>query len=146
MPRKPARTATFPSKDDILRFIAESPTPVGKREIGRAFALHGADKIALKSLLKDMAYDGLIESGAGRALHKAGGLPKVTVLRVTDIDDSGGAFAVPERWASDAPAPRIRVLERTPTGPHRGGARFLPRIAARGPGHAPHPPHNPAPP
>src|SRR3546814_7859894 len=52
MPRKPARTATFPSKDDILRFIAESPTPVSKREIGRAFALHGADKIALKSLLR----------------------------------------------------------------------------------------------
>src|SRR3546814_394349 len=139
MPRKPARTATFPSKDDILRFIAESPTPVGKREIGRAFALHGADKIALKSLLKDMANDGLIESGAGRALHKAGGLPKVTVLRVTDIDDSGSAVAVPERWESDAPAPRIRVIERTRKGALGVGDRFLARIEERGQGHVAHP-------
>src|SRR3546814_15246583 len=134
MPRKPARTATFPSKDDILRFIAESPTPVGKREVGRAFALHGADKIALKSLLKDMVNDGLIESGAGRALHKAGGLPKVTVLRVTDIDDSGSAVAVPERWESDAPAPRIRVIERTRKGALGVGERFLARIEERGQG------------
>src|SRR3546814_18038829 len=105
MPRKPARTATFPSKDDILRFIAESPTPVGKREIGRAFALHGADTIALKSLLKDMANDGLIESGAGRALHQACGLPKVTVLLVTALPTSGGAIPVPQRGGSDTPAP-----------------------------------------
>src|SRR3546814_13312242 len=139
MPRKPARTATFPSKDDILRFIAESPTPVGKREIGRAFALHGADKIALKSLLKDMANDGLIESGAGRALHKAGGLPKVTVLRVTDIDDSGSAVAVPERWESDAPAPRTRVIERTRKGALGVSERFRARIAERGRGPVAHP-------
>src|SRR3546814_8052122 len=86
-----------------------------------------------------MANDGLIESGAGRALHKAGGLPKVTVLRVTDIDDSGSAVAVPERWESDAPAPRIRVIERTRKGALGVGDRFLARIEERGQGHVAHP-------
>ena len=33
-----------------------------------------------------------------------GGVPKVTVLRVVDVDDSGRAFAVPERWEAEGRA------------------------------------------
>ncbi len=139
MPRKPAPAAAFPSKDDIVRFIEESPTPAGKREIARAFGLHGADKVALKALLKDMANDGLLESAPGRAFHKAGGLPKVSVLRVVDIDDSGSAVAVPERWENEAPAPKIRVIERVRKGAMAVGDRFLARIEERGQGHVAHP-------
>src|SRR3546814_15741864 len=91
MPRTSSPALGLPSKDDILRFVEESPTPAGKREIARAFGLHGADKIALKALLKQMADEGVVESAPGRAFYKAGGLPKVTVLRVVDIDDSGHA-------------------------------------------------------
>ena len=40
------------------------------------------EKIALKALLRDMADEGLIDSAPGRAFHKMGGVPKVTVLRV----------------------------------------------------------------
>jgi hypothetical protein len=36
----------------------------------------------------------------------------VTVLRVVDVDDSGRAWAVPERWEGDGPPPRLRVMER----------------------------------
>lgn len=139
MPRKPGRTGSFPSKDDILRFISESPTPAGKREIARAFGLHGADKIALKALLKDMANDGLIEAAPGRAFHKAGGLPKVTVLRIVDVDDSGQPVAVPERWENEAPAPRIRVMEKVRKGALGVGDRLLARIEERGKGHVAHP-------
>ena len=57
----------LPSRDKIIDFITSSPTPAGKREIARAFGLHGADKIALKALLKDMADEGLIDSAPGRA-------------------------------------------------------------------------------
>ena len=81
----------LPTAADILKLIASSPTPVGKREIAKAFGLHGADKIALKALLRDMANDGALETGAGRTFHKGGGLPKVTVLRVVDVAD--GTFA-----------------------------------------------------
>jgi len=139
MPRNNGPIAGFPSKEDILRFIEESTTPAGKREIGRAFGLHGADKIALKALLKEMADEGLIESTAGRAFHKAGGLPRVTVLRVTDIDDSGQASAVPERWESEGPAPKIRIIEKSRKGAMAVGDRFLARIEERGKGHVAHP-------
>ena len=104
-----------PSRERILRFIETSDTPAGKREIARAFGLHGNDKIALKALLKDMADEGLIDSAPGRAFHKMGGVPKVTVLRVVDVDDSGRAWAVPERWEADGPPPRLRVVSEAAT-------------------------------
>src|SRR6476659_7063358 len=139
MARKP--TASLPSRKQILDFIATSDQPAGKREIARAFGLSGQAKIDLKRLLKDMADEGLIDSSPGRAFHQAGGVPKVTVLRVTDIDDSGQAWAVPERWESDAPEPRLRVLERKGRGTAALGVgdRVLARTEQRGNGYAAHP-------
>ena len=87
MPRK-QRTG-LPSREQILDFISSSDQPAGKREIARAFGLSGADKMALKTLLQDMADEGLIDSAPGRAFHRMGGVPKVTVLRIVDVDESG---------------------------------------------------------
>ncbi|HKX89932.1 MAG TPA: ribonuclease R, partial [Sphingopyxis sp.] len=98
----------LPTPEQILRFIEESKDAVGKREIAKHFALHGNDKIALKALLKDMTDEGLVDMAPGRAFHKHGGLPRVTVLRVAAIEGSN-VWAVPERWEGAGPAPRIRV-------------------------------------
>ena len=139
MAKRPQRTG-LPTRQQILEFIASSDQPAGKREIVRAFGLSAQDKIALKALLRDMADDGLIDASPGRAFHQAGGVPKVTVLRVTDVDDSGQAWAVPERWEAAAPEPRIRVLERRGRGSALGvGDRILARIEQRGGGYAAHP-------
>src|SRR3982751_3510477 len=110
MPRK--RSTGLPSRKQILDFIASSDQPAGKREIARAFGLSGQDKIDLKRLLKDMADEGLIDSSPGRAFHQSGGVPKVTVLRISQVDDSGHVFAVPEQWHAETPPPRLRLLER----------------------------------
>jgi ribonuclease R len=130
----------LPSRQQILDFIASSDSPAGKREIARAFGLSGHDKIALKALLHDMADEGLIDASPGRAFHQAGGVPKVTVLRIVDIDESGTAWAVPERWEADLPEPRLRVLERKGRGSALGiGDRLLARTEQRGNGYAAHP-------
>ncbi|NDU78708.1 ribonuclease R, partial [Actinomadura sp. DSM 109109] len=92
--RKPK--AGLPTRQQILDFITSSESPAGKREIARAFGLTAQEKIALKALLKDMADEGLIDSAPGRAFHRMGGVPKVTVLRVADVDDGGNVWAVPE--------------------------------------------------
>jgi len=127
MARKPHQGG-LPSRQQILDFIAASDAPAGKREIARAFRLSAHDKIALKALLKDMADEGLIDSAPGRAFHKAGGIPRVTVLRVVDVDDSGRAFAVPERWDAGGAPPRLRVMERKGRGSALGvGDRVLAR-------------------
>jgi ribonuclease R len=65
-----------------LEFIQTSNEPAGKREIAREFGLRGNEKIALKALLKDMTDEGLIDMAPGRAFHKMGGVPKVTVLKI----------------------------------------------------------------
>jgi ribonuclease R len=138
MPRRP--TPGLPTRQQILDFIAGSDAPAGKREIARAFGLHGNEKIQLKTLLKDMADEGLIDSAPGRAFHKMGGVPKVTVLRIVDVDDSGQAYAVPESWHADAPPPRLRVIERGKRGAAFGpGDRILARTEEAGKGWVAHP-------
>ena len=118
----------------MLDFIQSSDKPAGKREIAREFGLKGQEKIALKRLLKDMAEDGLID-GRKSAFHRMGGVPKVTVLRVVEIED-GEPFAIPESWQPDdgTPPPRIRVIERKKGGALRKDDRILARTEEAGKG------------
>lgn len=136
---KQKRKAGLPTREQILDFISTSDTPAGKREIARAFGLSAQDKIALKALLKDMADEGLIDSAPGRAFHKMGGVPKVTVLRVTD-SDGDTVWAVPERWEAEGiPVPRLRVRERGKRGALGIGDRILARTEEVGNGWIAHP-------
>lgn len=130
---------TLPSEQDILDFIASSDRPAGKKEIARAFGLKGQDKIQLKALLKKMADKGAVDFGPGKSVHKAGGLPRVTVLRIVDVDDNGQVFAEPERWDNDAPAPRLRLKEKGRRKPLGVGERILARTEQAGRGWIAHP-------
>ncbi|MBB5726910.1 ribonuclease R [Sphingomonas endophytica] len=136
MPKKPS--PGLPTREQILDFITSSATPAGKREIARAFGLTAQQKIALKALLKDMGDEGLIDSAPGRAFHKMGGLPKVTVLRIVDVDQGGNVWGVPERWEADVPTPRIRVRDRK-HGALGVGERILARTEETGGGWTAHP-------
>ncbi|GGB98193.1 ribonuclease R [Novosphingobium endophyticum] len=127
MPPKNRPAPGLPTRKQILDFIQNSPEPAGKREIAREFALKGQEKIQLKALLKDMAEEGLID-GKRTAFHKMGGLPKVTVLRVIEIDE-GEAIAVPDTWQPDdaTPPPRIRLVEKGRGSALKKGDRVLSR-------------------
>jgi ribonuclease R len=135
MPRK--NSQGLPTKKQILDFITQSGQPAGKREIARAFGLSGQDKIMLKALLKDMADEGLIDSAPGRAFHKAGGVPRVTVLRVVSVDD-GQVWAQPENWHADTPPPKLRVIERGRRSALALNDRILARTEEAGKGHVAH--------
>jgi ribonuclease R len=137
MPRK--RPAGLPSRKQILDFIATSDQPAGKREIARAFGLSGQAKIELKALLKDMADEGLIDHSRGRAFHQMGGVPKVTVLRVSQVDDSGNVFAVPEQWHAETAPPRLRLVERGRRSALGIGDRVLCRTEQKGDSWLAHP-------
>jgi ribonuclease R len=133
MAKKPKK-GELPTREQVLDFIQSADQAAGKREIAKAFGLKGPDKIALKKLLKDMGDEGLIDAGPGRAFHRMGGVPKVTVLRVINIDEAGRALAVPERWEGEGEAPRLRVLERRGRGATALGVgdRILSRTEDRG--------------
>ena len=127
----------LPTRKQILDFIEQSGQPAGKREIARAFGLHSHDKILLKALLKDMADEGLIDSAPGRAFHKAGGVPRVTVLRIVSVDD-GQVWAQPESWHADTPPPKLRVIERGRRSALALNDRILARTEEAGRGHVAH--------
>ncbi|MCO5793624.1 MAG: ribonuclease R [Blastomonas sp.] len=125
----------MPDRAAILKFITESYEPAGKREIAKHFKLRGAEKIALKALLKDMADEGLIDSAPGRAFHKMGGLPKVTVLKIIEVDGRE-LIGVPDNWqAEGVPAPKVRISERGRSGALAVGDRVLARTEEAGGGH-----------
>ena len=130
---KSAKHEGMPSRQQILAFIQESSEPAGKREIAREFGLRGNEKIALKALLKDMTDEGLVDMAPGRAFHKMGGIPKVTVLKIVGIDGNQ-PVAVPERWEAEGIAiPKIRVIENK-RGALGIGDRILARTEERGNG------------
>jgi ribonuclease R len=133
------RPSGLPTPNQVLEFIRTADGPAGKREIARAFGLKGQEKIALKKLLGDMAEEGLID-GRKSAYHRMGGLPKVTVLRVVDVEE-GYPVAVPDAWQPDdgtAP-PRVRIVESKKGGALRKGDRVIARTEEAGKGWRAHP-------
>ena len=82
-----ARASAPPAFPAASRSSTSSPRPTSRpasaRSRGRS-GCQGRTRSTLKALLKDMADEGLIDSSPGRAFHQAGGVPKVTVLRVAD--------------------------------------------------------------
>ncbi len=142
--RTPAKTpakspaTTLPTRQQILDFISASRDETGKREIAKAFGIRGPLKIQLKALLKDMTDEGLVDLAPGRSFIKHGGLPKVTVLRIADVDGST-PYAVPERWEGQGPPPRVGVVERGRRSALGVGDRILARIEEAGAGYRAHP-------
>ncbi len=95
----PARnTNRRPTKQDILEFINESPTPVDKREIARAFRIRGDDRIWLKAVLKELQLDGTVIKDRSRKLTNVGRLPEVAVIEVSRIGVNGEVVCRPTKW------------------------------------------------
>ncbi|MCE2510157.1 MAG: ribonuclease R [Alphaproteobacteria bacterium] len=120
---------SFPSEDEILDFIRESSSPVGKREISRAFRLSGNDRIRLKATLKQMIEEGRIARTASRLLVIPEGLPPVAVLEITGTDSDGEVMARPLAWEESEPPPAIYVaMERRGRAALWPGERILARV------------------
>jgi len=134
--RKSTQPVPFPSKDDILRFIADSPDPVGRREIARAFNIRGAQRAELRALLKELAEEGHIDRGHKRRYGPPGELPAVAVLEINEADEDGTLYARPASGRTPEPPPRIVLAGPTPGGPALGiGDRLLARLARKGEGY-----------
>ena len=134
MPKRPKDTGHFPTKDEILAFIQESTRPVGAREIARAFHIKGSEtRIALKRLLRDLEAEGALDRQKGQRLTTRGGLPAVTIVEVSDINEDGELLGRPVVWHGEGPPPTIFVApERHGKPALEIGTRVLARLK-RGP-------------
>jgi ribonuclease R len=128
----PKRTASLPSKADILAFIRAHPGKVGTREIARAFGLKNALRAELKRLLRDLADEGEIEKRR-KKLHHAGALPSTLLADITARDADGELIATPDEWDEangPPPAIRIAIARKARPGEAAGlGDRVLVRLA-----------------
>ena len=106
----PKKPAPFPTKDQIVEFIRGSSSPVGKREIARAFHIKGDDRVPLKRILKEIKAEGHFEPVAQRRLARPDALPEFVVLEITGITTDGDVTARPVVWERATPAPQIFVL------------------------------------
>ena len=126
----------LPSKAQILAFMESAREKVGKREIAKAFAIKGDNRIGLKTLLAEMTAEGSL-SGNRKTLKQKGRLPPVGILEIIDRDDEGDLVAEPVVWEhEDGPRPRILVVTTSGNGRAPGlslgsGDRFLARISRR---------------
>ncbi|MDG4875731.1 ribonuclease R [Mesorhizobium sp. WSM4935] len=115
-----------PSRDEILRYIAENPDRSGKREIAKAFALRGQDRVWLKDMLRDLQDEGLLTKERKR-LSRAGAVPHVAVLDIFGRDDDGVLLANPSEYTGAGSPPVIAIrISRGASGPVPGiGDRVL---------------------
>ena len=92
---KPKKTQpNLPTREQVLAFIRDNPDHSSRREIGRAFGVRGADKIALKALLKSLERGEDETSGERQETRKR--LPHTFVVEVFDVDtEEGEALAHP---------------------------------------------------
>ncbi|GJE49797.1 Ribonuclease R [Methylobacterium tardum] len=114
---EPAAPPSFPTREQILAFVAESKERVGKREIAQAFGIKGAAKIELKRILKEIEEDGALDRGRG-GLAPAGHLPPVVLADIRSRDRHGDFLAVPVEWTGAGKPPSIVLTQ--PRGPRKG--------------------------
>ncbi|MEK9660740.1 MAG: ribonuclease R, partial [Alphaproteobacteria bacterium] len=95
----PSPTGELPSREALLEHITAHGGDVNRRDIARAFGLKGAQRAALRDMLRALEDDGLLERGRGRKMRPAGQLPPVAVVEIHDVDEDGDPLARPSDWA-----------------------------------------------
>lgn len=115
-----------PTRDELLTFIKESTTPIGKREIARAFGLKGDQRIELKELLRDLRDKGEVATDRAKTFKAPGALADIAVLEIVKVDEDGHLLAVPHRHdEEEGPPPRIMV------DPHASRGGVAPAVGDR---------------
>ncbi len=141
-PRKTETRSTFPTRDELVAFVASHPGAASKRDLARHFGLKGNDKIELKRLLRELQDDGAVKRGRGKTFTKKGDLPEVIAVEVVDRDPDGELICKPAQWDGGDDPPKILLAPGTQgEGSQRAlgiGERFLARLTRSGDGYEAH--------
>ncbi len=119
----------LPSRDAVRDFIRSAPGRVGKREVERAFRLGPEHRVALRTLLKDLAGEGAIAPAGHRRFAPPGRLPDATVVQITGTDPDGDPVGRPVGWEGGGPPPMVLMApERRDAPALAPGERVLARL------------------
>jgi ribonuclease R len=102
----PKRAAGLPDRDTLLRYLREHGE-AGKADIARDFGLKGADRRALREMLRDLENEGALGKRGRRGFAEAGDLPPVGVADVVERDPDGDLYVRLAKGGDDAPLARL---------------------------------------
>ncbi|MFC3076949.1 ribonuclease R [Phenylobacterium terrae] len=95
----------LPDRDTLLKFIRDTGE-ANRSEIAKAFGLKGADRRALRELMRQLEEDGVLGRRGRRGFSEVGALPPVGVADVVERDPDGDLL-VKLTKAEDAPLVRL---------------------------------------
>ena len=113
MARRPRNAPERPTKQQILAYIEEAPGRIGKREIARAFHLHGSDRIWLKEILRELESDGypIIDNDMPLMVMVDAGSASASEIMASALQDYERALIVGDRTFGKATVQQIQPLE-----------------------------------
>lgn len=120
-----------------MSYLSETEGKITRRDIARAFNIKGDDRTRLRSLLNEMSADGDLPKVQGKTVAQGEVLPKVCVIKVHHISDSGALYGHSETWSGDGNGPQIRIIEERQRKPRKNiaalgiGDRVLARLESR---------------
>jgi ribonuclease R len=132
-PKKPL--TGLPTKEELAKYLRETPGEISRREIARAFNVKGDDRTLLRSMLKEMEAEGELNRRGPKKFRIAGELPEVLAIDIMSVDDDGDMLCLPASWEGDTEPPMIRLAlrEAEKAKPAPGiGDRLLARLKPAG--------------
>ncbi|MDR3514045.1 MAG: ribonuclease R [Caulobacteraceae bacterium] len=96
----------LPDRETLIAYLREHGE-AGKADLARAFGLKGADRRALREMLKTLEAEGALGRRGRKGFAEAGALPPVGVVDVTERDADGDLYVRLARGGEDAPAVRL---------------------------------------
>ena len=96
----------LPDRDALARFITEAGES-DITDIARHFGLKGADRRALREMVRSLEGDGTLARRGRKGFAKPGEMPPVGVADVVERDVDGDLFVRLTKGAEDAPLVRL---------------------------------------
>jgi ribonuclease R len=105
-PKTPKPPAGLPDRDTLVRFLREAGE-AEKADIAKAFGLKGAERRALRQMLRELEADGALARRGRKGFAEHGALPPVGVADVVERDTDGELYVRLTKGGEDAPLARL---------------------------------------
>ena len=98
--------AGLPDRETLIAFLRDAGE-AAKADIARHFGLKGADRRALREMLRELEAQGALGKRGRRGFAEAGALPPVGVADVVETDPDGDLFVRLTKGGEDLPLVRL---------------------------------------
>jgi ribonuclease R len=104
--KAPKPPAGLPDRETLLAFLRDAGES-GKADIARHFGLKGADRRALREMLRELETEGALGKRGRKGFAEAGALPPVGVADVVERDADGDLYVRLTKGGEDLPQIRL---------------------------------------